>query len=87
MNNTIRYIRRALLGVANTSENAAYQRSQGLAFVNGFGNGGFNVLRQIAATQPAGIVPGPSLKLNNPAVTGNINKSLDLQPLTDNRSI
>lgn len=75
------YVRRALLGEQGTT-NEVYLRSQGLAYSGVNGNGGQTVRRSFAATQPATRIIGPTLKLNDPSVTGNPNTTIGQSPLS-----
>lgn len=78
----IRYITRPQLG-ANNIENEAFQQYNGYSFSDIRGNGGHNYNRSINPLSYVTMVIGPTLKMNNPAVTGNINGALSLQSLTD----
>lgn len=59
-----------------------FQHTQGYAYVPYNGGAGFTVRRSMNATTPAGIVPGPTHKLNDPTVTGNSSGTLLLSPLS-----
>lgn len=78
------FIKRPTLGSTDTS-NLVYARpfSSPVSDING--SGGHAYLRSMAATYPMGLAPGPTLKLANPAVTGVLNKTLNQQPLTDEK--
>lgn len=86
MGKFLNFIKRPFVGDQTTARQA-YQQSNGYAFAGVNGGAGFTVRRSITATQPAGIAIGPTHKLNDPFVTGNNNINLELQPLTDDRSI
>lgn len=60
----------------------AYQPYNGLALVDYQGITGQTVLRNFNALNPGMIVPGPSHKVNDPTVTGNVNYGLTTVPLS-----
>lgn len=60
----------------------ALQRVLGLTLVPANGGAGIAV-GVLNATNPATVVPGPTHKLNDPTVTGNVSGSPSLQPLSD----
>lgn len=82
----LNFITRRFVG-DDTTARLSYQQYNGLPLTSYRGWTGFNVLGQITATYSAGIAPGPTHKLNDPTATGNNSYNLNLQPLTDNRSI
>lgn len=82
----INYIMRPFVGDQTTSR-LSMQRYQGLAFSGINGNGGQFTKGTMAATYTGTITPGPTHKLNDPAVTGNENYNLVVQELGGNRSI
>ena len=86
MNSVINFIKRAFVGEQTTGRES-YQRYNEPVYEGVNGSAGFTILGKLDAMQPAGITPGPTHKLNDPSVTGNDNRDVYLQPLTDNRNI
>lgn len=78
----LNFVKRPFVGDQTTAREA-YQQSQGYARAGYTGNGGFHTLRTIAATQPAGIAPGPTHKVNDPTVTGNNAGVIGVHQLSD----
>ena len=75
------YKRRPDINEQNTGH-MVLEQSAGYAPVAYTGIGGIHVLRSMNATNPASIVPGNSLKLNDPTVTGNNSTGPKLNPLS-----
>lgn len=86
MGRFLNFIKRPFVGDQTTGR-LAYQQSQSYAYAGVNGDAGFTVRRTIAPMQAAGIAVGPTHKLNDPSVTGNNNVNIELQALSDNRSI
>lgn len=82
----LNYYRRPLADEQNTGR-LSFQQYQSYAASGVNGNGGQGVRRTINATSLVTLAPGPTHKLNNPFVTGNLNSSLVVQPLQDNNSL
>lgn len=86
MRKLLNYLKRPFIG-EQTTERLAFQQYNGLAATGINGDAGFTVKGQIKPCTGAIVVPGPSHKLNDLAVTGNIGYSAGVEPLTDNRNI
>lgn len=78
------FSKRPKLGNTQT-DNLVYDRPFAYAPIDIKGIGGHAYIRSMAATYPMGITPGPTQKLVNPAVTGNINTTLETTALTDGK--
>jgi hypothetical protein len=83
LSGVINFIKRPFIGEQNTGR-MAFQRYNNPIQVNYRGNGGINVIAQVASTSPAFVTPGPTLKLLDAAATGNIAYNTMLDPLTEN---
>lgn len=80
--NVLNFVKRPFVGEQTTARDA-YLGYQSYAFAGMNGNGGQTVRRTIAPMQPAGIVPGNTLKLNDPTATGNVARNVVVQPLSE----
>lgn len=80
----LNFFARPKLGETET-QNLAFQQYQGYGLADVNGNGGHVYARSLMATSFVNLAPGPTLKLNNLAVTGNVNQTLDLQSLTNDK--
>lgn len=78
------FIKRPRLGNTQT-DNLVYDRPFSYPYKDIKGNGGYGYLRTITATSPMGITLGPTQKVINPAVTGNISGTLENSALTDDK--
>jgi len=74
--------RRPDINAQNTGHEA-FQRVLGLGPTYIMGNGGIGVMRSLNATNAATLMVGPTYKVNDPTVTGNVSGSPALQPLSD----
>jgi len=78
----IRFNKRPEIDEQNTGR-LAFQRPQGLFEVPFSGAAGIIPLGQLNACNPAGIMLGPTHRLENGFVTGNISGTAMLSPLTE----
>lgn len=77
----IRFSKRPEIDEQNTGR-LAFERPQGLFLVPFSGGAGIIPLGQLNACNPADVMVGPTHRLENGFVTGNISGTMDLSPLT-----
>ncbi len=80
--NPFKFSRRPEINEQNTGREA-FQRVTGLAFTPSNGGAGIVFTRSPSALNPGTVMVGPSHKLNDPTVTGNVSGSPHLQSLSD----
>lgn len=75
------FIRRPIVG-QDTTAALVYRKQWGYTSADIYGNGGRRVSRQLAATAPMNITPGPTHRITDPTVTGNVPGTFEIEPLS-----
>jgi len=79
--NPFKYNRRPEINEQNTGREA-FERVTGLSFTPSNGGAGIVFTRSPSPFNPGTVMVGPTHKLNDPTVTGNVSGSVDVSPLS-----